>query len=268
MKRKETPYFRYQLYINAALIAAHANLEAEGIRQKDLRFYLELLSNWMETSFSQSGILLENTQIQRILDDLSEQGLMKREKKGRWPSYRFTSIGVLEIVTRLVGEDLSHDLEGFFFLYHCVSLYSQKIETMLFARSEDLPESYRLEIKHLLNAQTIIEKQRRSIELKIKKLQARINDALKMTDLAQKMVAKKRDLTDIAKVVEKNFPYQLNNQRKMQELFAELSPDIKRLELTEGPALRAETLWEPLLEHYHSYHNLLSNLEKQCNAKV
>ena len=263
MKRSDAFYDQHYLFINAALIASHANGESPEFRQKDIKFFIELLSNWMETSFKDHCLIIQNTQVQRLLDQLTTEGILKKNLKNKRPHYQFTSIGVLELINRLVSDKSLEDLENFFFLYHIVALYSDKMQGILLKRSSELPKSYIIEIQHLLNPANLVERQSRRITLEIKKLEIRIKEAKEITKISEKMLQADKGISEIVKKIESTFPYQLNNQRKMTDFFKTLSPDIQYIELTAAPTLRAETLWEPLLKYYQNYLHNLSKL--QCN---
>ncbi|MCP4911601.1 MAG: hypothetical protein GY909_00670 [Oligoflexia bacterium] len=258
MSRTDAVYHKNALFINAALLATHAN-SSDGFRQKDVKFYIELLTNWMETSFRGFGLDIQNTQVQRILKDLSAEGILKEELVNKRPRYHFTSVGLLEITTRLVSDDSLMDLHNFYFLYHVVSLYSGKMEELLVRQRDSLPKSYKIEIKHLLNPANLIDRQIQRVNKEIDKLESRIKDAYKMSEIAEGMIKKEKPLSEIVLKIESLYPYQLNNQKKMSELFNTLSSDVQYLEITEAPKLRAKTLWEPLLKDYQSY---LSNIQQ------
>lgn len=258
--RSNTFYQQHSVFINSALLAVHANQGTAGFRQKDVRFYIELLSNWVESAFEGPGIMVQNTQVQRILDQMVGEELLKKHLKQDRPYYSFTPIGLLEITTRLVSAAPSLSMEEFLFVYHIVSLYSQKMEELIISQKEFLPTSYQLEIRHLLNAKNIVEEKLKKIDLEIEKLQARIADAEKMSEYAEIQIRKGKTIDEIASELERKYPYQLNNQKKMSSLFKELSPDLKRIEVSEAPIFRARTLWTPMLEYYQAFKNTLSNL--------
>lgn len=260
MSRSDAFYDIHATFINAALISAHANHGEHGFRQKDVKFYIELLTNWMESSFKGPGLMVVNVQIQRLLDGMSEKGIVKKSLKDSRPIYKFTSIGLLEVTSQLVDVTKLNSLNDFFFLYHFVSLYSQKIEEILSGQRQNLPKSYQLEIKHLLNPQNLVERQRQLIEYEISKLKDRIDEAYKMTALAKSLLEKGKGISDAVSEVEKAYPYQLNNQRKMSEVFKILPPDVQLIEISEAPAYRAKTLWTPLLEQYESFLGSLTRL--------
>ena len=113
-------YQKFSVFINAALIASYSSFGEEGFRQKNLKFFLELFTNWMETSFAGPGPEVQNTQISRTLSKLTEEGILKYSKESGHPLYSITSIGLLEIVTRLAGKNCQHELDSFFFLFHFV----------------------------------------------------------------------------------------------------------------------------------------------------
>lgn len=266
MNRSDAFYKTHAIHVNAALIATHANSDKNGFRQRDVRFYIELLSNWSEANFKTSGLEIKNTQIQRLLDSMTKQGYLKSNRRNKsFVTYQFTSIGLLEIISRLIDLEQVTEIQDFYFLFHCVSLYSNKMEDFLIGDRKNLPKSYQLEIKHLLNARTLIERQRERVQHEIKKLNDRIQEAYKMSEYAKELFKTKKTIAEVVLEVESKFPYQLNNQKRMSELFKSLSPDIQLLEISDGPAFRARTLWEPLRDHFTAHLEQLDKIEKHCN---
>jgi len=260
MSRTDAFYSNHSVYVNAALVATHANCGKEGFRQKDVRFYIELLTNWAESSFKGAGLIIKNTQIQRLLDGMTEEGLLKRTLKKNNPTYVFSSIGLLEIITRLVNVDELKEPQDFYFLYHCVALYSDKMKDFLIGEKQSLPKSYQMEIQHLLDPRSLIERQKSRLSYEINKLVERISEAKQMSEYAKKKFEKNNNVHEVVLEIERKFPYQLNNQKRMSELFKTLSPDIQLLEITEAPAFRAKTLWEPLKASFESHLKLLETL--------
>lgn len=262
MSRADAIYERNGLFINAAMLAVHANTE-NGFYQKDVKFYIELLTNWMETSFEDFGLNIQNTQVQRILDQFVQEGLLKREVSKNRPRYVFTPIGLLEMTTRLVEDRSLFHLQNFYFLYHIVSLYSQKMEELLLKQKGSLPKSYQMEIKHLLNPKNLLERQKMRVQKEIDKLEDRVREAHKMGETAKRMKEQGKSFDQIIHNLEDLYPYQLNNQKKMGELFKSLSPDVLYLELIEAPQYRATTLWEPLLKDFKQYLQRIEQLSSQ-----
>ena len=70
----------------------------------------------------------------------------------------------------------------------------------------------------------------------------------------------KMSMDEIVHKMEKTYPYQLNNQKKLKDLFKELDPEIQFIEITEAPRMRAKTLWSPLLAYYEEYLSILNEL--------
>lgn len=258
--RSESIYKNYSAYINSALLACHASFDESGFRQKDLKFFIELFTNWMDSRFDGPGLEIKNTQVQRILEDLKKENLLKKTVKNQRPHYRFTPIGLLEIASRFVSVDLTKELEDFFFLYHFSKLYSEKLFNLVSKEKGFLPPSYEIELRHLLKTDNILERQKKQLALEIEKLEDRINEAFKMSEMGERLKRQHIPLDEIVKKVSSTYPYQLNSQRPMGMLFNTLSADVKLFELTTAPKYRAQTLWQPLLSHYKNYLGILETL--------
>lgn len=256
-------YSQNALFVNAALIATHINAKEDGFRPKDLKFYIELLSNWIESKFDGYALELQNTQIQRLLNQLHSEGLLDKSQKQSKPTFKFKPIGLLEIISRMVHDDSLKEMEDFLFLYHVVSMYSDKMKTLILGDRNYLPSSYRIEIEHLLDVGNLIERKIAHLEVEIRRLETRINEAQKSSRMVEKLLAKGNKLEQIVEMMEKNYPYNLNNQKSMSKLFQTLSPDVQFIEMSSGAKLRADTLWVPLLNTYRAQLKLVKNL--QCN---
>src|SRR5690606_29050940 len=102
------------------------------------------------------------------------------------PTYVFSSIGLLEIITRLVNVDELKEPQDFYFLYHCVALYSDKMKDFLIGEKQSLPKSYQMEIQHLLDPRSLIERQKSRLSYEINKLVERISEAKQMSEYAKK----------------------------------------------------------------------------------
>ena len=260
MKRLGNFYSQYSLYIHAALLATHTN-HHDGFRQKDLKFYIELLVNWVETSFHGPSLQINNNQIKRTLEDFIDEGLIKLVQKTDKPTYKLQNHGVLELAKRLVDIEYLERIQDFFFLYHFIYLYSSKLNSLVSEGSYKLPPNFQIELSHLFNPQTLLNRQKERIQLLIDKLEQRIHEAYEMSDLAMGYLNDGMPVDKIVQHIEKKYPYQLNNQRKMTELFKEISTDIKLIEITQAPKIRAKTLWEPLLKYYQDYLAQLNHQE-------
>jgi hypothetical protein len=103
----------------AAVIAAQATLENTGFRQRDVRFFLELFSNWLQSTTGNWTLLLHNTQVQRTLDVHVAAGWAARIGR-KPPRYRLTPEGFVELLRRMVHRKSLGRLDEFFLVLHIV----------------------------------------------------------------------------------------------------------------------------------------------------
>ena len=107
---------RSEIFFATATVGAHANASKSGFRQRDVKFLIELFSNWVESSLGTFSIPVQNTQVSRYLSGLADEGYARRiSRKGR-PTYRLTRIGLIELISRIVERNYISQKEEFFFL--------------------------------------------------------------------------------------------------------------------------------------------------------
>lgn len=81
------------------------------------------------------------------------------------------------------------------------------MEELLVRQKDSLPKSYKIEIKHLLNPSNLIERQIQRVNKEIDKLESRIKDAYKMSEIAEGMIKKEKPLSEIVLKIESLYPY-------------------------------------------------------------
>ena len=260
--RTGTIFKRYEQFVAAATIAAHANASADGFRQRDVRFLIELFSNWVETTFEGQVLNLSNTQVLRYLDELVSEGFARRTHRQKRPSYFLTRTGLIELLGRLVPESLHIQAEHFFFLYYFLTNYRPRIERLVEAEGKQFPLSLRLELENLLDADSLARGQLAFAKLELKKLEARIKDAEAGRQLAAKLLSDEKELSEIALEVERSYPYELNSQKPLSELLSEIPDDLAVWEITEGSKMRVAHIWQPSLLLLSRYIECLESLIK------
>src|SRR5262245_46249871 len=87
--------------IHAAVIAAEATGRDEGFRQRDVRFFVELFSNWLESTTGNRALAVHNTQVKRHLDVLTRARWASRVGRSP-PRWHLTPEGIEELLRRLV----------------------------------------------------------------------------------------------------------------------------------------------------------------------
>ena len=191
-----------------------------------------------------------------------DKSSLKLKKRKGLHYYQYTPAGLLESVNEIVKVDGLDHLEEFFFKHHFVSFYKDQIGRLLKNESAYLPKSYEIEIKHLLNPSNLLEAQIELVEIEIEKLRFRIKDGKKQINFTNSLLAQRIPLNEILSQVEKHHPYQLNYQKNMKEFFSEMNEQMKKIELTEAPESRVNSLWQPLLNYLERYLQTLKELHR------
>ena len=155
---KKTHLDRHRAYFHAAAIAAHARFTKEGFRQKDLRFLIEVFSNWLEMSLEGPSLAVENTQIARYLRGLVDGGWAKQTGSSI-PRYRLTRDGLVEQLSRLVDRRHWWPVEDFLFLYYFLSTYRQRIERLINDAGPLYTGPMKLAIQQLLDIRRFAQRQ-------------------------------------------------------------------------------------------------------------
>jgi hypothetical protein len=261
--RTGTIFQRYELFVAAATIAAHASCRGEGFRQKDVRFMIELYSNWVETTFDDQVLSIKNTQVLRYLEELVSEGLARRSKRKGKPYYRLSRTGLIDLLGRLIPSSLHIQAEHFFFLYYFISNYRPAIESLIESEGKRFPLALKLEVESLLDGKALLETQLQYAKLELQRLEERIADASRGAALAEKLYQKDLPLLDVAKEIEKQYPYELNSQKPLTELMQEVPEDLGRWELAQGSKQRVRQIWTPARHLLLAYIECLQELKSQ-----
>lgn len=259
--RKHSVFDRFALVAATAAVAAHANARAEGFRQKDVRFLMELFCNWIE-SFSRSEmVLIQNTQVLRYLKELERDGFVRLIRSARRPLYRLSRTGLIELISRAVSSTGTENPAQFFFLYYFISNYRQKIFDLVKAEGRQFPYALELELEGLLDCKGLLDREIKNAERKLREMDLRVSDGQKAAQLTAELIAKKVPYAEIVKRWEKLYPYGLNSHKPLSELFSEISPDIANWEIETGNIRRVENMWKPIRALHSRYLETLKQLK-------
>ena len=260
--RKDSLFQRYEVFAAAAVITAHANSAAEGFRQRDVRFYIELFSNWIELGLETSALDLSNTQVSRYVEELADEGLAKRSSRKGKPWYRLTRAGVVDLVSRLVNRDSFMEPPHFLFVHYFIRNYRELILSLLKLEGKPFPKALRIEIENLLEVRSFVKIQLAFAEKEEKKIDDRIKDSLRTNKLASRRFAAGDELLEVTREVESRFPYELNSRKPLTELISQVPPELARWELQVGNMNRIEQIWKPTRLLLLSYIRHLRHLAK------
>jgi hypothetical protein len=260
--RNETLARRHELFVATATLASHASAQGRGFRQRDVRFFTELFSNWAHPDTS-SELVIQNVQIQRYLHYLGKEGFLKNLNKGSRPLFKLTRIGLLELLTRLVESKREREPAEFLFLVYFVSGYREWLFRLIKDEGAQFPPSMQIELDALLDTATLVQRELNRVDKQITKLKMRIDDAHRTSTLVSEKIRRGEAFDQIVREVERKIPYELNSRRPLSELISSIQPDQRLWELRDGNRLRAKIIWEPAVKLLDEYRRLLSELGRE-----
>lgn len=245
--------------LSGAVIAAQGTVgTADGFRQRDVRFFAELFSNWLESTTLSSTITIHNVQVQRYLDVLPRAGWAKRVGR-RPPRYRLTPEGLVELIGRLARRRHLKRLDEFFLVYHLIAAYGARLRAMV-ERSGPLASSaLAVDIDALLDPAALVERERATVARAVQRLSVRAEESRKMSDLTRALLERGEALDRTIAIVEKEFAYELNSQKPLSELLEGIPEPWRRAELERAARHRAHT-WDATAELLKAYDGVLARL--------
>lgn len=261
-KRRASSFGRNEALCAAAVVAAHAIYAPHGARQRDVKFFLQLFSNWLEHAVGEDVIEIKNMQVSRFLSRICAEGYA-RELKRRPPLYLLNRAGIVELLRMLTEQPLYRRPNLLLFVRFFVLTYRETILKLATLDGQHFPPALRLEIESLLDAKRLLRRQRELAEEEHAKLKLRLKDTRHTAELARELFKKGRTPEEITAEVEKHYPYELNSQKPMRELFASFPPGQAFWEHTSGAEHRAEELWAPMEHLWHAYSKLLEDLNER-----
>ena len=253
---------RYEVLFAAAVIAAHANAEQKIFRQRDVKFLIELFSNWIEHAIGGAVLGVQNTQISRYLEQLVEDGLCTKSNRGRIPSYQLRRIGVVDLLGIITSTPRGIQAETNFFALYFVKNYRPRLWELVEAEGKRFPFALRVEVEELLNYKSFIDRMIVQAETELKKLERRVSEAHEAASLASNLSKQGFSLEEIATQMERNHPYELNSQKPLSELIGSIPERFGLWELETGTTARAQDLWEPSEVVLRAYLESLQKLAK------
>jgi hypothetical protein len=245
----------------AAVIAAQATLESSGFRQRDVRFFLELFSNWLQSTTGSWTLSVHNTQVQRALELDAKVGWAKRI--GRTPPrYRLTPEGLVELLRRMVQRKNLARLDEFFLVFHILDAYGVRLRGLVEHSGMFASKTLALDVNELIDPRKLVLRERASVAREIERLSLRIDESRQTSALTRKLLHEKRPLGETIAAVQRRFPYELNSQKPLTELLEDLPVPWRRAEVEEIAEQRASSLWQPTRELLVAYDRILAGLIK------
>ncbi|MCB0390128.1 MAG: hypothetical protein KDD58_02500 [Bdellovibrionales bacterium] len=243
-----------------ATIGAQLSFDSKGFRQKDVKFFAELFTNWMDTLMKPEVPLWHNTQAMRFLNQVTTNGYAKVTGAGKGKKYVLTRVGLLSLVQDLIHVEGYGDFRYTLLIYYFLKSYRFRIIEMIQRKSSGFSKVVQLEIEHLFDAHRFLSLQIEELKLQIKRLEVRVNEAQQASQLAEKMNNQNEPVNLIIDRVSALYPYELDNQKPMTELFKEIDSEQRLWELIDGNKYRSHILWKSQLEVLKSYLKVLNSL--------
>lgn len=250
-----------QALVTASVIAAEAVAQTGGFRQRDVRFFIELFSNWLESTTGERVLNLHNTQVQRHLEDLTRVKWASRIGR-RPPRWHLTPEGVVELLRRLVHRQHLMRLDEFFLVFHFLDAYGARLRAMAAQSGRLASRLLAVDLDELVDTQRLVERERARVSRELQRLAVRIEESRSTSELSRARIAQGANLAEVIAEVERRYPYELNSQRPLNELLEALPSAWRREELVDIAARRADRFWEPLRALLVEYDRILGALAR------
>lgn len=257
---------QFELFVASATIAAHASCDAGGFRQRDVKFLIELFSNWVESGLGGFALPAKNTQVLRYMSALVSEGYARKVSKRGQPCYRLTRTGLLELLMRIVNRNYTGQREHFFFLFYFIRNYKGRILGLVRAEGKQFPPALQLELDALLDESELVRREIKEAERELARIGRRISDAESTSKLMTEGRRKGEALESMVKQVERFYPYELNSQKPLHELISGIPADHRHWELESGNLRRVADIWKPSQRMLQGYYECLQQLAKAARV--
>jgi hypothetical protein len=239
---------QHPIFYAMGALAAQTAAGAAPFRQKDLKFYAELFSNWVQVGGVGATYSIHNTQVMRFLGDLTRDHYTKATKRSPQPGYRLTRAGVFALATHLVTRSYLRDQSECILVWYFLKSYTSQISESMQLAGSDFSRAHQIELDQLLSRERFLQRQLQLVRHEIQRLQGRISCAFDIERDVSRLKASRSSLADCIEHVAIHYPYELNPQRSFQSTLEGLPLSVCEWEITEGSLLRAQQLFEAQLE--------------------
>ncbi|MDB5037905.1 MAG: exported protein of unknown function [Bacteriovoracaceae bacterium] len=265
--RKDSNLEHNNIFVIAACLGAQAIFSTEGFRQKDLKFLIEMFSNWVDITLKDRVLFVHNTQIMRYLHHLTAEGFAQKITRKGQPRFRLTRVGLITLLTQLIERPPQFPLEHFFFGFHMVETYRNQIEMLVKSEGQQFPSALKIELDALFDLQKMIDQQIAYVRIEHKKLKQRIADSEEVEKLVKKMRIDKKSIKEISSAIEKQYPYDLNSQKSLAQFYNEIPKPIADWILDSAITKRREQIWNPIAKILETHLEILERLREASHPK-
>jgi hypothetical protein len=239
---------RFDIFFATAAISAQANAHKSGFRQRDVRFYVELFTNYVAYSNVRSDLPLQNVHILRFLTGLVGDGYARVISRGGPPRYQLSRGGVIELLRKLSQKEYYDEPSYFCFVFSFLDSYATRILSILKQETRAFPYALELEVLELLSVEVLCKRQLDFLEREKKGLEKRIQDQIGTRDVTKQLLADGRSMAEVLKIVERKYPYLLHTKKSMSEFYGIGTERQAEWELLVGGVRRNEQQYIPALE--------------------
>ena len=247
----------------SSILAAASGAKADGFRQREVRFYMDLFSNWVFVKMNSEPFPLHNTQIMRSLDNMVRLGLVKKMGRQNPPRYKLTRVGLVRIANELVSLPLDDSYADFLFVFQFIVNYKRKIFEYSKSDASQFSNASFAEVERLLNEKKFLMRQMDLVDYEKNQLRRQIKDSENCIKLFFEMKKKGLRLPEIVKVIEQKYPFELSSKKRLSKLFKEIPESSHEMELTIANQSRIHLFWKPRLIHLESFSQILRSLPQK-----
>ena len=157
--------------VTAAVIAAQATAP-DGFRQRDVRFFIELFSNWLEPTTGQHTLAVHNTQVQRHLNGLAKARFAQRTGRSP-PRFRLNPDGLVELLRRLVLRTDLMRLDEFLLVFHFLDAYGSRLRALAMRGGSLASRLLAVDLDDLLDPDRLVARERARVARELRRLAVR-----------------------------------------------------------------------------------------------
>ncbi len=262
MQRKAYSLQQNEVFFIVAAIAAHSSFDQAGFRQKDIRFLIEMFSNWIDIEFKDRVLAVHNTQIMRYLEQLVTEGDAKRMSREKQPRYRLTRSGLVNLLSKLAYREPGFPLEQFYYVYHFLEAYRGPLEALIQSEGNQFPPALKIEMDSILDVSKLLRAQVEFVENALQLLRKRVEENKAVIEIIREGRKQKKSVAEIVHEIEVKYPYDLNSQKPLSEFYEEMPLKMREFVLDIAIPKRTHQIWMPMLQILEKHLEILRTMRE------
>jgi hypothetical protein len=243
----------FLLYLPLGCLAAHTQAGSAGFRQREVKFFSELFSNWVNLGGVGAMHSLHNNQVARYLGALVSDAQAKPQGRTSPPRYRLTRLGMFALLSQVTQRSFLSEPKDCLLVWYFLRSYAPQLRRIIKGAGSEFSRGHALELEQLLDVTLFLSRQQQFVEHEQKRLEERIEATLAMRRDVERMKVAGRTNAECAAHVAKLYPYELNAERSFDELLLTIPPEVMEWELAEGSRIKAEMVFRPILEELRRF---------------